>query len=90
MNSTEENIKELFAGWGLWSLVEDISDDGDGTGDNLQLTKEGLEAKRMIEQLLSERTDKVYREILDYSEGFSDEFTALQKTEKYLKSKLNK
>jgi len=50
------NIKELFAEWGLWSLVEDISDDGDGVGDNLQLTKEGSEAQRMIEQLLSERT----------------------------------
>ena len=50
-----ENIKELFAEWGLWSLVEDISDDGDGTGDNLQLTKEGLEAHRMIEELLEER-----------------------------------
>ena len=36
-----EKKKELFAEWGLWSLVEDISDDGDGEGDNLQLTPEG-------------------------------------------------
>lgn len=57
-----ENIKELFAEWGLWSLVEDISDDGDGTGDNLQLTKEGLEAQRMLDQEL----DKAR------GEGFND------------------
>ena len=39
-----EELKELFAEWGLWSLIDDISDDGDGHGDNLQLTKEGLES----------------------------------------------
>lgn len=50
-----ENIKEIFASFGLWSLVEDVSDDGDGIGDDLQLTKEGLEAHRMIEELLEER-----------------------------------
>ena len=47
---SEEEIKNIFAEHGLWSLVEDISDDGDG--DNLQLTKEGLEAHRMIESIL--------------------------------------
>ena len=47
-----ENIKEIFASFGLWSLVEDISDDGDGIGDDLQLTKEGEEARRMIEREL--------------------------------------
>lgn len=36
-----ENWKELLASFGLWLLVEDISDDGDGEGDNLQLTKDG-------------------------------------------------
>ena len=61
-----ENIKELFAEWGLWSLVEDISDDGDGTGDNLQLTKEGSEAQRMIEQEL----DKARGELLANIMGF--------------------
>lgn len=55
---SEEETKELFAEWGLWSLVEDISDDGDGTGDALQLTKEGLEAHRMIEELLEEHIKK--------------------------------
>lgn len=50
-----EEWRELFAEWGLWSLVEDISDDGDGQGDNLQLTKEGREAYRMIKGLLDER-----------------------------------
>jgi len=59
MNKIEtEDIKELFAEWGLWSLVDDISDDGDGHGDNLQLTKEGLEAERMINQLLEEKTEQ--------------------------------
>ena len=52
---SEEEVKNLFAEWGLWSLVEDISDDGDGEGDNLQLTKEGLKAHKMIERLLEER-----------------------------------
>ena len=55
-----ENIKELFAEWGLWSLVEDISDDGDGTGDNLQLTKEGSEAQRMIEQELDKAREEQF------------------------------
>jgi len=57
-----ENIKELFAEWGLWSLVEDISDDGDGTGDNLQLTKEGSEAQRMIDQELDKAREEGRRE----------------------------
>ena len=59
MNKIEtEDIKELFAEWGLWSLVDDISPDGDGHGDNLQLTKEGLEAERMINLLLSDQSQK--------------------------------
>lgn len=45
----EENIKELFAEWGLWSLVEDVSDDGDG---NLQLTHRG---RMFVEELKSIR-----------------------------------
>lgn len=49
---SEEEIKNLFAEWGLWSLVKDISDDGDGQGDNLQLTREGKEAHRMIKELI--------------------------------------
>ena len=57
-----ENIKELFAEWGLWSLVEDISDDGDGTGDNLQLTKEGSEAQRMIDQELDKAREEGKRD----------------------------
>jgi hypothetical protein len=54
-----DELKELFAEWGLWSLVDDISDDGDGHGDNLQLTKEGLEAERMIDRLLEEKIVEV-------------------------------
>ena len=54
-----EELKELFAEWGLWSLIDDISDDGDGHGDNLQLTKEGLEAERMIDRLLEEKIVEV-------------------------------
>jgi len=53
-----EDIKELFAEWGLWSLIDDISPDGDGHGDNLQLTKEGLEAERMINLLLDDQSHK--------------------------------
>ena len=59
MNKIEtEDIKELFAEWGLWSLIDDISPDGDGHGDNLQLTKEGLEAERMINLLLDDQSHK--------------------------------
>lgn len=59
MNKIEtEDIKELFAEWGLWSLIDDVSPDGDGHGDNLQLTKEGLEAERMINLLLSDQSHK--------------------------------
>jgi len=58
-----ENIKEIFASFGLWSLVEDISDDGDGIGDDLQLTKEGEEARRMIEQELDKAKIEVLTEI---------------------------
>jgi hypothetical protein len=53
-----EELKELFAEWGLWSLIDDISPDGDGHGDNLQLTKEGLEAERMINLLLDDQSQK--------------------------------
>lgn len=34
----EINYEELFASYELWSLVEDVSDDGDGV---FELTKEG-------------------------------------------------
>lgn len=53
-----DELKELFAEWGLWSLVDDISPDGDGHGDNLQLTNEGLEAERMINLLLDDQFQK--------------------------------
>jgi len=59
MNKIEtDELKELFAEWGLWSLIDDVSPDGDGHGDNLQLTKEGLEAERMINLLLSDQSQK--------------------------------
>lgn len=64
MNKIEtEDIKELFAEWGLWSLIDDISDDGDGHGDNLQLTKEGLEAERMIDRLLEDKIEEVLQRL---------------------------
>ena len=76
-----EELKELFAEWGLWSLIDDISDDGDGHGDNLQLTKEGLEAERMIDRLLEDKIEEVLqrlklrlnREIDKLLEGKRDE-----------------
>ncbi|NLB11806.1 hypothetical protein GX830_00295 [Candidatus Dojkabacteria bacterium] len=66
-----ENIKELFAEWGLWSLVEDISDDGDGEGDNLQLTPEGKEASRMVEQELDKAREEVLGEVLSKGRDLS-------------------
>ena len=58
-----EELKELFAEWGLWSLIDDISDDGDGHGDNLQLTKEGLEAGRMMDRLLEDKIEEVLQRL---------------------------
>ena len=58
-----EELKELFAEWGLWSLIDDISDDGGGHGDNLQLTKEGLEAERMIDRLLEDKIEEVLQRL---------------------------
>ena len=58
-----EELKELFAEWGLWSLIDDISDDEDGHGDNLQLTKEGLEAERMIDRLLEDKIEEVLQRL---------------------------
>jgi len=58
-----DELKELFAEWGLWSLIDDISDDGDGHGDNLQLTKEGLEAERMIDRLLEDKIEEVLQRL---------------------------
>ena len=64
MNKIEtEDIKELFAEWGLWSLIDDVSPDGDGHGDNLQLTKEGLEAERMIDRLLEDKIEEVLQRL---------------------------
>ena len=68
-----ENIKELFAEWGLWSLVEDISDDGDGTGDNLQLTKEGSEAQRMIDQELDKAREEGYEKLIEVFNNLKNE-----------------
>lgn len=64
-----ENIKEIFASFGLWSLVEDISDDGDGIGDDLQLTKEGEEARRMIERELDKAREGELEWILKNCSG---------------------
>jgi len=58
-----DELKELFAEWGLWSLVDDISPDGDGHGDNLELTREGLEAKRMIDRLLEDKMAEVLQRL---------------------------
>lgn len=72
IKDTPGEWREKFAEWGLWSLVEDISDDGDGEGDNLQLTKEGKEASRMIEQLLDERERELLEDIVNkntYEQG---------------------
>ena len=46
----KKDWREILAGFGLWNLVEDISDDGDGKGDELQLTKDGKLLVSEIEQ----------------------------------------
>ena len=66
-----ENWKEIFASFGLWSLVEDISDDGDGKGDNLQLTKDGELFVSEIQQELDKAREEGRREgfIFGYGKG---------------------
>ena len=61
-----ENWKEIFASFGLWSLVEDISDDGDGEGDNLQLTKDGELFVSEIQQELDKVREEGYEKGKDY------------------------
>lgn len=60
-----ENWKEIFASFGLWSLVEDISDDGDGEGDNLQLTKDGELFVSEIQQELDRAREEGKKECAD-------------------------
>lgn len=60
-----ENWKELLASFGLWLLVEDISDDGDGKGDNLQLTKDGELFVSEIQQELDKAREEGRKELLD-------------------------
>lgn len=57
-----ENWKEIFASFGLWSLVDDISDDGDGQGDNLQLTKDGELFVSKIQQELDRAREEGYQQ----------------------------
>ena len=74
---SEDNIKELFANLGLWSLVKDINEDLlDGEDDTLQFTEQGLKAYKMIERLLNERERTVLEEVLDHksSINFKDGF----------------
>lgn len=61
-----KNWKELLASFGLWLLVEDISDDGDGKGDNLQLTKDGELFVSEIQQELSKAREEGYEKGKDY------------------------
>lgn len=58
----KKDWREVFAGFGLWSLVEDISDDGDGKGDNLQLTKDGELLLSDIEQEIGKAREEGLRE----------------------------
>jgi len=57
---------EILAGFGLWNLVEDISDDGDGKGGELQLTKDGKllvsEIEQEIEKAREEGFEQGYKE----------------------------
>jgi hypothetical protein len=60
-----ENWKEIFASFGLWSLVEDISDDGDGEGDSLQLTKDGeLFVSEITQELSKAKVDVISKVML--------------------------
>ena len=53
--------REIFASFGLWSLVEDISDDGGGNGDELQLTKDGELLLSDIEQEIEKAREEGYK-----------------------------
>ena len=62
-----KNWNEFLASFGLWSLVEDISDDGDGEGDDLQLTEDGeifvSEITQELERAREEEKKKVLKDI---------------------------
>jgi hypothetical protein len=51
----KEEYAKIFASYGLWDLVEDISDDGGGV---LELTKSG---EQMVEEI-EEKIQKAYLE----------------------------
>ena len=56
---------EILAGFGLWNLVEDISDDGDGKGGELQLTKDGKLLVSEIEQEIEKAREEGRREVYE-------------------------
>lgn len=58
----KKDWREILAGFGLWNLVEDISDDGDGKGDELQLTKDGKLLVSEIEQEIEKARGEGYEE----------------------------
>lgn len=56
----KKDWREILAGFGLWNLVEDISDDGDGKGGELQLTKDGKLLVSEIEQEIEKAREEGY------------------------------
>jgi hypothetical protein len=71
-------IKERFMEYGLWSLVEDTSDDGDGKGDDLQLTKEGAEAVKMIIELVEEQLEDLNLGVAKVKEDLSNKISSYE------------
>ena len=60
----KKDWREIFAGFGLWSLVEDISEDGDGKEDKLQLTKDGELLLSDIEQEIEKAREEGKKEYI--------------------------
>ena len=90
---------EILAGFGLWNLVEDISDDGDGKGGELQLTKDGKLLVSEIEQEIEKARKDIYSEFLEYKKSYIENIwksgipddlieDTLNNVDDYLKSKL--
>ncbi len=60
----EKDWKEVFASYGLWTLVEDVSDDGDGV---FELTKDGKMLEEEIEEAIRMMKEEYITEL--FGEG---------------------
>jgi len=82
----KKEYAEKFASFGLWALVKDISDDGDG---QLQLTADGELLSSELEQELDKAREEGFidggRWMQDLEYEISGQFDVYEEVEKYKK-----